>query len=177
MTEAMTHIREFLTLILITASGVKLGLNTLPETSMVPVGFTAVESGVFTISAIETSEFTNVVLEDLFTQTQTNLLNNSYTFNYTAGNQQNRFIVHFTPLAVPETFEEMVNIFSFNSDVYITVPVNTRGDIVIYNMMGQEVANTPINSAINKITLEESAYYVVKVLSDESMVTKKVFIK
>ncbi|MCD4747349.1 MAG: T9SS type A sorting domain-containing protein, partial [Bacteroidales bacterium] len=160
-----------------TASGVKLGLNTLPETSMVPVGFTAVESGVFTISAVETGEFANVVLEDLFTQTQTDLLKNSYTFNYTAGDQENRFIVHFTPMSVPETFEEMVNIFSFNTDVYVTVPVNTKGNIFIYNMMGQEVTSAPINNTLNKITLEKSAYYIVKVLSDKSVVTKKIFIK
>ncbi|MBL7105907.1 MAG: hypothetical protein ISS18_16400, partial [Bacteroidales bacterium] len=46
-----------------------------------------------------------------------------------------------------------------------------------YNIIGQEVINAPINNVLNKITLEKSAYYIVKVLSDESMVTKKVFIK
>jgi hypothetical protein len=160
-----------------TPANTKLSINGMPETTMVPVGFTAVESGVFTISAVETSEFANVVLEDLFTQTQTDLLKNSCTFNYTAGDQENRFIVHFTPMAVPETFEEMVNIFSFNTDVYVTVPVNTKGNIFIYNMMGQEVASKRIDNVQNIITLEKSSYYVVKVLSDESIVTKKVFIK
>jgi hypothetical protein len=161
----------------ITQSGTMLSINGMPETSMVHVGFTAVETGVFTISAIETSEFANVVLEDLLTQTQTDLLSNPYTFNYTAGDQENRFIVHFTPLAVPETFEEIVNIFSFNTNVYVTVPVNAKGNIFIYNMMGQEVASKRINDIQNIITLEKSSYYVVKVLSDESVVTKKVFIK
>ncbi|MCD4732287.1 MAG: T9SS type A sorting domain-containing protein [Bacteroidales bacterium] len=161
----------------ITQSGTMLSINGMPETSMVPVGFTAVESGVFTISAVETGEFANVVLEDLLTQTQTDLLSNPYTFNYTTGDQENRFIVHFTPLAVPEIFEEMVNIFSFNTSVYVTAPVNTKGNIFIYNMMGQEVASKRINDMQNIITLEKSSYYVVKVLSDESVVTKKVFIK
>ena len=160
-----------------TPSGTMLSINGMPETSMVPVGFTAVEQGVFTISAIETSEFANVVLEDLFEDTQTDLLNNSYTFTYNEGDEKARFIVHFTPLAVPESFEEMVNIFSFNTDVYVTVPLNTEGNIVIYNIMGQEVASKRIEGTQNIIKLKESSYYVVKVLSNESVVTKKVFIK
>ena len=160
-----------------TPANTKLSINGMPETTMVPVGFTAVESGVFTIGAVETGEFANVVLEDLFTQTQINLLNNPYTFNYTAGDQQKRFIIHFTPLAVPEIFEEMVNIFSFNTDVYITVPVNTKGNIFIYNMMGQKIVSKRIDDIQNIITLEKCSYYVVKVLSDENIVTRKVFIK
>ena len=161
----------------ITPSGVYLSINGLPETEMVPVGFTAVESGVFAISAIETSEFANIVLEDLFTQTQTDLLSNSYTFTYTVGDNEARFIIHFTPLAVDENAEDIFGIYSYNKDVYVSIPENTKGDIVIYNMMGQEVANAPINKALNKITLEKSAYYVVKVLSEKSVVTKKIFIK
>jgi len=161
-----------------TPSDIKLGLNTLPETEMVPVGFTAVESGVFTISAIETGEFTVVILEDLFTQTQIDLLSNSYTFTYTEGDDEARFIVHFTPIvAAGENAEEIFNIYSFGDEVYVSVPENTKGNIVIYNIIGQEVINAPINNVLNKITLEKSAYYIVKVLSDESMVTKKVFIK
>ncbi|MCD4745874.1 MAG: fibronectin type III domain-containing protein, partial [Bacteroidales bacterium] len=161
----------------ITPSGVYLSINGLPETEMVPVGFTAVESGVFTISAIKTSEFANIVLEDLFTQTQTDLLSNSYTFTYNSGDADNRFIVHFTPLAVDENAEDIFVIYSYNKDVYVFVPENTKGNIVVYSMMGQEVASAPTNNALNKITLEKSAYYVVKVLSDKNVVTKKIFIK
>ncbi|MCD4696123.1 MAG: fibronectin type III domain-containing protein, partial [Bacteroidales bacterium] len=106
----------------ITPSGVYLSINGLPETEMVHVGFTAVESGVFTISAIETGEFGKLVLEYLFTQTQADLVNNSYTFNYSAEDQENTFIVHFTPLAVYENAEETFNIYSYNKAVYVSVP-------------------------------------------------------
>ncbi len=43
--------------------------------------------------------------------------------------------------------------------------------------MGQEVARTTITDALNIITLEKGAYYVVKVMSNENVVTKKVFVK
>ena len=62
-------------------------------------------------------------------------------------------------------------------DVYVSVPANTKGDIVVYNLMGQEVARTIITDVLNKVTLNKSAYYVVKVMSNESVVTKKVFVK
>ncbi len=51
------------------------------------------------------------------------------------------------------------------------------GEIVIYNVMGQEIIRAEINNTLNKVTLNESAYYVVKVMSNESVVTKKVFVK
>ena len=44
-------------------------------------------------------------------------------------------------------------------------------------MMGEEVATSAINGTFNTITLEKSAYYVVKVVSNENMITEKVFIK
>ncbi|MBC8486467.1 MAG: T9SS type A sorting domain-containing protein [Bacteroidetes bacterium] len=152
-------------------------VNVLPETEWVQLGFTAGVNGEYTISATEINDIPSVWLEDTFTGELTNLQNVSYTFTYTVGDDEARFIVHFTPLAVDENAEDMFGIYSYNKDVYVSVPENTKGDIVIYNMMGQEVTSAPINSALNKITLEESAYYVVKVLSDESVVTRKVFIK
>ena len=79
-------------------------------------------------------------------------------------------------MAVGENPSDLINIYSSQKDVYVSVPANTKGDIVVYNLMGQEVVRTSINNVLNKITLNKSAYYVVKVLSNESVVTKKVFV-
>ncbi|MCD4697448.1 MAG: immune inhibitor A, partial [Bacteroidales bacterium] len=152
-------------------SDYNLAYNALPETEWVQLGFTAGVNDEYTISATEINDIPSVWLEDTFTGELTNLQTESYTFTYSVGDDEARFIVHFTPLAVGENAEDIFGIYSYNKDVYVSVPENTKGDIVIYNMMGQEVTSAPINSALNKITLEESAYYVVKVLSDESLVT------
>ena len=45
--------------------------DALPYTPIVPMGFTSVTSGEYTISAIEANDFSNVVLEDRFTGEQT----------------------------------------------------------------------------------------------------------
>ncbi|MCD4791530.1 MAG: T9SS type A sorting domain-containing protein, partial [Bacteroidales bacterium] len=134
-------------------------------------------SGEYTISATEINDISSVWLEDTFTGVFTNLTIDSYSFTYTVDDNEARFIVHFTPLTVDENAEDIFNIYSYGNEVYVSVPENTKGNIVIYNIIGQEVINAPINNVLNKITLEKSAYYLVKVLSDESMVTRKVFIK
>lgn len=159
-----------------TAGGDMLSINVLPATETVPVGFTAGVSGTYEISAPEVNDFGYLVLEDLFTGIETNLLSGSYSFNYDVDDDQNRFLLHFAPLAVPELDANAVNIYAYNKDVYVYVPQNTKGDIVIYNALGQQVVSQPINSSMHKITLENSAYYIVKVLSNEKVVTQKVYI-
>jgi hypothetical protein len=92
-------------------------------------------------------------------------------------NFDNRFIVHFTPLAVGENDADLINIYSSQKDVYVSVPANTRGNIMVYNLMGQKVVVNNINGSLNKVTLEKSGYYVVKVNGNENVATKKVYIK
>jgi hypothetical protein len=152
-----------------------MAINSLPETNTVVIGVKAGVTGEFTITATETSEFTNVIIEDLLTGVFTDLKSGSYTFNYDM-EIDNRFILHFTPMAVGEGIAEQINIYSSQKDVYVNVPANTSGEIVIYNVMGQEIARTGINNTVNKVTLNESAYYIVKVMSNDSVVTRKVFV-
>jgi len=154
-----------------------MAINSLPETDWVQLGFKANFDGEYTISAIEINDIASVWLEDTFTGEFTNLTTDSYTFNHSAINAPDRFILHFAPLAVPENMADMINIYSNNHDVYVAVPVNTRGTVKVYNLMGQEAASTSITQVLTRITLDKSAYYVVEVISDESAVTKKVFVK
>jgi hypothetical protein len=43
--------------------------------------------------------------------------------------------------------------------------------------MGQEMASSAIDGTTTKLTLNKSAYYVVKVMSNQNVITKKVFVK
>jgi hypothetical protein len=160
-----------------TASGEKLAINALPETPVVPMGFTSVTSGEYTIEAIETSEFTNVVLEDRTTGEQTDLLTGSYTFNYTVGDDADRFFIHFTPLGIGDNAAASINIWSNDHKIYVQSP-DISGDIVVFNMMGQEVIRTEIEPGLNTIPVNDgNAYYVVKVISSDVAKTGKVYVK
>ena len=165
----------------------ELTVNILPfegENMIIPVNFEAGTEGFYTITTTDLENFyesVEVYLEDLKENNMVDLRQvSSYAFYAEPIDGQDRFLLHFSNTAFgtdENTINDDLNIYSYNKDVYVTVPENTRGNIVIYNMMGQEVANAAVNSVLNKITLERSAYYIVKVLSNKNMVTKKVFIK
>lgn len=156
----------------------QLAINALPATEVVPMGFTANSSGTYTIGAIETSEFTEVYLIDLVTGESTDLLNASYTFEYTLGDDANRFEIHFGALGIGDNAANAVSIWSSDNKVYVQTATTDRGDIVVYNMMGQEVVRTDIAPGLNIIPMDEvNTYYVVKVLTNDKAVTGKVYIK
>ncbi len=159
------------------ADNMSISINHMPATPSVPVFFECPTSGSVTIEAIETSEFENVVLEDLFTGIQTDLLAGSYTFEHVTGADTDRFILHFTPLGIGDNFADMVNIWSSANNIYVQTPEVT-GDIVVFNMMGQEVVRTDIEPGTTVIPMNDvNTYYVVKVLTSDNAVTGKVFIK
>jgi len=168
---------EGLAQIYTTAGEDMLAVNALPSTPIVPMGFTSVTSGEYTISAIEANDFSNVVLEDRFTGEQTDLLADSYTFNYTVNDNANRFFVHFTPLGIGDNAAASINIWSNDHSIYVETP-EINGDIVVFNMMGQEVTRTQIEAGVNVIPVSEvNAFYVVKIVGSEVAKTGKVYVK
>ena len=161
----------------ITPSGEKLSVNGMPQSSLVPVGFTAVQSGNFTISAVQTGEFPVVTLEDLVKGTFTDLLTNSYTFTYTAGDQENRFLLHFTSLSVNENKADPIHIYSSEKFVYISVPSNKSGSVKIFNTLGQDVTEASIYDVMTKLTIDQAGVYIVQVAIDGRIYNKKVIIR
>ena len=155
-----------------------LAINALPATEQVPMGFTSIESGTFTIEAVETSEFSEVYLQDLVTGEITNMLTDSYTFDFTAGDDPNRFIIHFAPVGIGENLMNSVSIWSNENNIYVSVPRELKGTIAVFNMMGQEVVSTDTQPGTNVIPMDKvNTYYVVKVLAQDNVVTGKVYIK
>jgi hypothetical protein len=159
-----------------TVSDKYLSMDARPATEAIPMTFKAGLSGTYTIEAIETSEFQNVVLEDLANGVQTDLLTGSYTFEYNASGDHG-FIIHFTPLGTPELEANSISIWAADHNVYVQAPATT-GDILVYNMMGQEVVRTDIKAGLNVIPMNDvNTYYIVKVIGSDVTETGKVFIK
>lgn len=158
-------------------NGEEFSINTLDETPVVPMSFFAAQSAEYTIEAIETGEFANVVLEDRFTGEQTDLLTDSYTFSYTVNDGAERFFVHFTPLGIGEDLAASIDIWSNDHKIYVQAPA-INGDIVVFNMMGQEVIRTEIEPGLNTIPVyDNNSYYIVKVISSDVARTGKVYVK
>lgn len=161
-----------------TSGGQELAIDVQESAALVHMAFKVGVEGTYTIEAVETSNFANVVLEDTFTGIETDLLSDSYTFNYTIGDNPNRFIVHFTPLGTPELEANSIHIWSSERNIYVTVPATVTGDVAVYNMMGQEVVANKVIPGMNVIPVNDvNTYYVVKVKSNNIVKTEKVFIR
>lgn len=160
------------------ASNIAISINGMPAVETVPVFFECGTSGTYTIEAIETSDFSYIVLEDLLMGTETNLLEGSYTFDHTSGAEEGRFVLHFNALGIGDNAAANVEIWSNENNIYVNVPESLMGTISVYNLMGQEVVSTDTELGTNVIPMDNTnTYYVVKVLSNTNAVTGKVYIK
>ncbi len=154
-----------------------MAINVLPDVTTVPMNVNVgTQEGTFTIETVQNGEFENLYLEDVATGTITDLNTDSYSFEFIPG-LDSRFNLHFSPLSIDDLSGTLFNIYSYEKDVYVAVPENTQGTIQIIDLIGRVVESSAINNTVSKITLQESAYYVVVVTSNESVVTEKVFIK
>jgi hypothetical protein len=156
--------------------------NNATETNSVKLGVNAPVAGEYTINASNIESFdvnTPIFLEDLLTGQVVNLRQTgSYTFTSGEGTAE-RFLVHFSAVQGIDdpSGNEITAIYSNNSQVYVDFN-GTRGEISIFNILGQEISKTTAQNGLNMVSVPQgNAVYIVKVISDNSTVTKKVFVK
>ncbi|MCD4694650.1 MAG: T9SS type A sorting domain-containing protein [Bacteroidales bacterium] len=165
-----------------------LSINSLPgldEYRVVPLGFECDAPVEFTIEASEIESFEELIsiyLEDIKEGELHNLTNNpSYTFTHEIGDDPNRFLLHFgEPNAIDEPGEQSVRIYSNEDVVYVHQPAGMNGEIVIYNMIGQEILRQKTGDETLsqiKVSTYGTGYYLVKVQTKEFLITEKIFIK
>ena len=167
----------------------KLSINNLPlftqNSLIIPLGFQSGINGNFTINADGINSFSSsvsILLEDTKTTTFTNLNQiQSYAFTADTNDAANRFSIHLlNTLTIEDSENQGINIYANNKTVYIN---NQNGltvkEIVVYNLLGQKIIASKGNSAmLFKFDINESsANYIVKVITNQSVITKKVFIE
>jgi len=99
--------------------------------------------------------------------------------------EEGRFLLHFGTVGIEDTPIVSSNndylIYSSDNSVYIknVSEIESKGEIRIYNIMGQEIYQSRLESIpVNKIDLYEKAgYYIVKLFVDNGIYSEKVFIK
>ena len=156
----------------------ELAINTLPEARPVPVGMRVSTSGSYTIAATEVNSFEQVILEDTKNNTFNTLTSQAYEFDFEAGENEQRFVLHFITSttdmddqAVPAT------IYSYQKTAYINLKNEVEGDIFIYNVTGQLVGRKLSAKGMNEIGLNNTGNYIVKVVTDKTSQVKKIFIR
>jgi hypothetical protein len=156
--------------------GTQLSINSLPETSMVPVGVKIGTTGSYTIAATEINDMPYVSLEDTKTGIFTELAKSSYTFNFTSGEDEMRFKLHFSALSVDDEKEQQASIYSYRKTAYINLNTLKQADIYIYNAAGQLIYTRESANGLLSINMETGGVYIVKVISNNDIQTKKIFI-
>ena len=162
---------------LYTVGSIPLSINSLPEAPMVPVGLQVGANGSYTIAATEINDLHGVTLEDTETGILTDLSSGSYTFDAVAGTSEQRFKLIFSMLSVPVSQKVEATIYSYQQTVHINLKDQAKGDIYIYNIAGQLVSTKLAAQGTNEIKLPNAGNYIVKVISKNSTVVRKVFIQ
>ncbi len=124
-----------------------------------------------------------VYLEDKENGNLVNLRENQeYTFSTTNTEvNESRFVLHLKNGSMgvdDDVIPTVVNIYSYKDNIYVQAPADFNGDVSIFNMMGQEVVKTKAAGTLTTLNVTNgTGYYVVKVLSDNQLITHKVFIR
>ncbi len=163
-----------------------LTINSLPGIASQPVIAMGLSVGIsdtytFTASDLETfATGSDIFLEDiLLNKVQNLIINPVYIFTASPGDADHRFNIHFAPVGVSENSSTGIKVYSAERTVYVNIPSEMKGNIVVYNMLGIEITRSAIQAyALNKINLDvPTGFYLVKVDGDSSATTGKVFIR
>jgi hypothetical protein len=156
--------------------------NNFSQTTSVILGINAPAAGEYTITASNIESFeasTPIFLEDLVTGQIVNLREiNTYTFTADEGTAE-RFVVHFTEVQGIDdpSNGEVKGIYAIDHNIYVDFNA-VKGEISIYNILGREISHSAAKNGLNVVpVIQGNSVYIVKVISDNVAVTKKVFVK
>jgi hypothetical protein len=152
----------------------------MPQSESVNLGFNMATSGEVTFSLSNVQDFTEIILEDKVENTFTDLMKDTYTFNYSDEDaEQGRFTIHFNRETLSEV-EELtgMNIYSNNNGVHIISNEKLSNvNVVIYSLTGQVIFSNSYETLINEvINTNNKGVYILKLTSDDGEVISKLIL-
>ena len=173
-----------------TSEGLELAVNAQPFTNgnvVVPMSFRAGLPGSYMLSAGETESFapeTSVTLEDLLEGTTTDLRSEPvYTFSHSPADDPARFLLHFgvKSLGTPgSTSPAEVSVYAFDGSIYITKKSQgaLSGDVYVFDILGRTVLTQDLGgqSPARLQVPSGAGYYIVKVVTQDGTIVRKVYL-
>lgn len=163
-----------------------LSINALPEqeAEVVNLGFKCGISGSYTITASGMESFnasTPIWLQDLKTGLVQDLrTNQTFTFDYAAGDNELRFKLHFSSATgIQPDLLNGISVNSANKSIVIRNTSSLAGDVYIFDLNGRELLHASMNSQNETIIPVNCAMgtYFVKVITSKGVVNNKVVIR
>ena len=155
----------------------KLSIDVRPDAQVIQLGFTNTRSGEYQLGLQDIADIPVAMLEDTKTNTFHDLQAGAYSFSYTAGESDKRFLLHLGVSAVPEKTKSETSVYSNLNTVYIHIKGQMQGNITIYNIAGQQVASRQAAQGLNEIRIQQAGNYIVKVTTGKNTVVKKVYVQ
>lgn len=150
-------------------------INAIPEPQTITIGVKGLQSGTFTIEATEILDIDDLYLKDEMTGIVTDLSNSSYTFDYNPNIMDERFTLHFNALTgVSSLSEHNMGIIGVNNAIIVTIPEAVNGQMMLYSIAGQLVQTVNVHQGKNYLNGLVAGAYIVKVVTDDYVVTRKV---
>jgi hypothetical protein len=165
----------------------KTALNAMPSadnSTVIPLGIVAPATGDYsiTVDGLENyGSLTGLVLEDkTMNYSQDLMVNPVYNFHAEEMEDASRFVLHFAgTIGMNDLSTAGINIFSNEKTVTITCAAGLHNaKVTISNLLGQEILTRNLSDQkTNRVQVNAlKGYYIVKVQSDSSVKTAKVFI-
>lgn len=163
-------------------------LNGLPKLNTqevtIPLGFKTDVAGTFTFTLTNLPVFdtnTAIYVADSYTGTFTDLrlTNGVFTFTSEVYNNTERFTLHFglsNPTEVNSPATESVKIYSSGEIVYINTNASNY-QVEIYDIYGRKVISETTKSNCSSFVINTQGAYLVKVISNGKVETKRVLIQ
>jgi hypothetical protein len=113
--------------------------------------------------------------------------NPDYTMNLPSGSTENRYLLHFMLMSInnsiyktqtPDDMENLVQIHSDRTDVYINYRSDAPASMAIYDLWGREILRGDlVCDNMNKFSVSNGkGYYIVQVFNDWFSKTEKVYL-
>jgi hypothetical protein len=157
-------------------------LNTLPEITenmSIPLGFVKNDGNLFTIDLTENIPGQTIYLTDTKTNQTVNLTDNSYTFSAEAGDNADRFVLHFGVVGVDEKSDDTnIQAWYSNGQLYIQ-NLNQTVQMNIFDVHGRNLQSTAIASTglHSKPMNLPSGVYVVRLQYSTSVKSVKIIVR
>jgi hypothetical protein len=153
-------------------------LHQQPGFACLPLGFWCGISGTYTID-IAQNDFSNytLMIEDLQEATLTPIsAAQSYTFDYEAGSNKDRFCLHFLDLTDVETVVALNYIALGETNGIRIKTFGISAQIEVYDINGRLLSNTASNGNEMFIPVRETGLYIVKINTNEKTEIRKVVV-
>ncbi|NPD45909.1 choice-of-anchor tandem repeat GloVer-containing protein [Lentimicrobium sp. S6] len=158
----------------------ELGINQLPDTTMMDLSVKCQSNGTFTISIDSNMGYDYLILEDLIWNKRINLLEESYTFDYFTSDGNYPFKLYFTDWVLQPVEEGDIEVYYYPESIVVrSRKMIKQADIIFYDLAGKAVMTYTENDffKFEKAISLPTGHYIVQVRTDDVVKNTKVLIR